>query len=127
MSSYGLWLSAAGMKVNEHRQTILANNMANANTTGFKHDLAVVRQRLIASEARGNGATATHSVLDGLSGGVQVEATFHSFVQGRIEKTGRPLDIALHGDGFLTVSDGENTRYTRDGQLTTNAVGELPV
>ncbi len=55
MSSYGLWLSAAGMKVNQHRQTILANNMANANTTGFKYDMAVVEQRRVESMSSGGG------------------------------------------------------------------------
>ena len=43
--SYGLYLSAAGMKVSDHKQAVLANNMANAETTGFKKDLAVIRQR----------------------------------------------------------------------------------
>ena len=56
MSSYGLWMSAAGMKVNQHRQTLLANNMANANTTGFKHDLAVVLQRRVESQSSPAGA-----------------------------------------------------------------------
>ena len=51
MSSYGMWLSAAGMKVQDHRQTVLANNMANAHTTGFKRDLSVVMQREVESRA----------------------------------------------------------------------------
>lgn len=125
MSSYGLWLSAAGMKVNEHRQTLLANNIANANTTGFKHDLAVVSQRPIAAKTEVGGLTAMHPLLDGLAGGINVESTYHSFAQGRIEKTDNPLDLAIRGDGFFTVSDGETIRYTRDGQFTTNASGEL--
>ncbi|MCH8966543.1 MAG: flagellar hook-basal body protein [Planctomycetes bacterium] len=125
MSSYGLWLSAAGMKVNDHRQALLANNMANANTVGFKHDLAVVMQRSVQSREAPNGLSFAHPILDGLSGGVNVQPTFHSFEQGPIERTGRPLDVAIQGEGFFEVSDGKDTRYTRNGEFSVNTKGEL--
>ena len=125
MSSYGLWLAAAGMKVNDHRQSILANNLANANTTGFKHDLAVVMQRRVESQANSARPGAVHPVLDGMSGGVNVRPTFYNFSAGNIENTGKPLDAAIRGDGFFVVSDGESTRYTRDGEFTRNRDGEL--
>lgn len=125
MSSYGLWLSAAGMKVNEHRQTLLANNMANAQTTGFKHDFAVIMQRRVESKEDPGGLPFAHPVLDGLPGGVNVLPAYHSAEQGPIESTGKPLDVAIQGDGFFAVSDGEATRYTRNGEFTTNAQGEL--
>ena len=125
MSSYGLWLSAAGMKVNQHRQTLLANNMANANTTGFKHDLAVVAQRRIESESSPTGFDYIHPVLDGLAGGVNVRPTYQNFAQGPVEWTGKPLDVAIKGDGFFAVGDGEVTRYTRDGEFTIDAAGKL--
>ncbi len=125
MSSYGLWLSAAGMKVNQHRQTLLANNMANANTTGFKHDLAIVSRRRIESESASGGLSCAHPVLDDLPGGLSVRPTYHNFAQGPIESTGKPLDIAIEGDGFFVVSDGTDTRYTRDGEFAINEAGEL--
>jgi len=125
MSSYGLWLSAAGMKVNEHRQTIFANNMANANTTGFKHDLAVVTQRRVESESSLDGALFASSLFDGLAGGLNVQPTYQDFAQGPIERTDRPLDVAIDGDGFFAVSDGDATRYTRDGEFALNTAGEL--
>jgi len=125
MSSYGLWLSAAGMKVNEHRQTLLANNMANAQTTGFKHDLAVVMQRRVESKENAGGLPFAHPVLDGLPGGVNVRPAYHSEEQGPIEWTGKPLDVAIQGEGFFAVSDGEVTRYTRNGEFAANSQGEL--
>ncbi len=125
MSSYGLWLSAAGMKVSDHRQSLLANNMANANTSGFKHDLAVVMQRSVESREAPNGLSFAHPILDGMSGGVNVQPTFHSFEQGPIERTGRPLDVAIQGEGFFEVSDGQDTRYTRNGEFALNTKGEL--
>lgn len=125
MSSYGLWLSAAGMKVMDHRQAVLANNLANANTTGFKHDLAIVTQRRIESQSRLSGSLFAHPVLDGMAGGLDVRPTFHNFAQGPIERSGKPLDVAIEGEGFLAVSDGNVTRYTRNGELAMNTDREL--
>jgi len=125
VSTYGLWLSAAGMQVNDHKQTVLANNLANSGTVGFKHDLAVVRQRLVESRENPGAPGVAHPVMDGLSGGLETLPTHVSFTQGSIEPTGRSLDIAIDGEGFFTVSDGQQERYTRDGVFTLNADGEL--
>lgn len=125
MSSYGIWLSAAGMQVSDHRQAVLANNLANAHTPGFKHDLAIVMQRNIESQATPGGLAYKHPVLDGMAGGVNVRPTYHTFDQGSIEHTHRPLDVAIRGDGLFAVSDGPATRYTRDGRFTLNTGGEL--
>lgn len=125
MSSYGMWLSAAGMQVNEHRQNVLANNLANAQTAGFKHDLAIVAQRRIASRAAAQNLPYVHPVFDGMGGGLSVKQSSYAQDQGFIEFTGRPLDVAIEGDGFFPVSDGDAVRYTRDGAWTTNASGEL--
>jgi len=125
MSSYGLWLSAAGMKVNEHRQTLLANNLANVQTAGFKKDLAVVMQRRVESQSSPTGAAFVHPVLDDLAGGVHVRPSYQSWQNGPIEWTGKPLDVAIQGDGLFTVQDGETTRYTRNGNFAVNSAGEL--
>jgi len=125
MSSYGLWLSAAGMKVNEHRQTVLANNMANAHTTGFKQDLAVIRERSVESRENGYPQKFTHPVLEQLAGGVNVRESYHDFSQGAIEHTSKPLDVAIVGKGFFVVSDGTEQRYTRNGEFALNSEGEL--
>jgi len=125
MSTYGLWLSTAGMKVNDHRQALIASNIANAHTAGFKHDLAVISPRLTESREGPNGFMLRHPVLDGITGGVNVEPTYYSREQGSIEATGRPLDVAISGEGFFAVSDGTETRYTRNGEFTTNSKGEL--
>lgn len=127
MSTYGLWLSAAGMKVSEHRQAILANNLANAETTGFKRDLAVVAQRRVASQETLSSVTTRHPVLDGMTGGINVRPTQANLAQGPIEATGRPLDAALEGPGFFVVSNGESTRYTRDGNFSVDRNGNLVV
>lgn len=125
MSTYGIWLSAAGMKVNEHRQHILANNMANANTVGFKQDLAIIQQRPVESLSTPEGFEYQHPVMDGLAGGVDIRPSQYNFEQGHIERTGRPLDIAVDGEGFLMVGDDKDKRYTRNGKMTINTDGYL--
>jgi flagellar basal-body rod protein FlgG len=113
------------MKVNDHRQTLIANNIANTHTAGFKHDLAVVSPRLVESLEGPGGFALRHPVLDGMAGGVNVLPTYYSREQGSIEVTNRPLDIAIRGEGFFAVSNGKDTRYTRNGEFTTNSKGEV--
>lgn len=125
MSSYGLWQSAAGMKIQEYRQTIHANNMANANTTGFKQDLAVITQREVESRASSGGFRFSHDILDGMGGGLNVRPTYRNFAQGPIVATGKALDVAIEGKGFFAVSDNNVTRYTRDGRFAINSEGDL--
>lgn len=122
---YGIYQSAAGLMTNQYRQDILANNLANVGTVGFKHDLAVVRERQVQAREGSGGLTAGDRLLDGLTGGSLVAPTYTSFVQGPLEETDRPLDAALVGEGFFAVNDGQGERYTRDGRFTINARGEL--
>lgn len=122
--TYGMWLSAAGLQANQYRQDVMANNLANVDTVGFKEDLAVMRERLVES-SRGPGAEFRNDLLDRLSGGTFVAPTYHSFAAGPVTPTDNPLDVAISGDGFLAVQVGDEVRYTRDGRFTTNAQNEL--
>ena len=122
--NYGLWLSAAGLQANQYRQALIANNLANANTVGFKHDLAVIRERPTAVVETGRRRFA-HDLLDGLTGGSVVAPTYTTFAQGPIEPTSRALDVAIDGQGFFTIRTGEGTRYTRDGRFTIDRAGRL--
>jgi len=124
--TYGLWLSAAGMQANQYRQNTLANNLANVGTVGFKGDLTVLRERAVESLSGGaDGLKFRNLLLDNLSGGTFVAPTYHDFTTGALTPTGNPLDVAVHGDGFLAVRDGDAVRYTRDGRFTTNSRNEL--
>ncbi len=125
MSTYGMWLSTTGMKVSEHRQTLMANNMANVSTTGFKHDLAVMQRRPVESREDAGGMRFQDAVLDRMSGGIEVLQPRFTTEQGHIDVTGRPLDLAIQGDGYFQVKNGDETRYTRNGTFTMNATGEV--
>jgi flagellar basal-body rod protein FlgG len=122
---YGIYQSAGGMQVNQYRMDVLANNIANMETAGFKQDLAVVRERLAETREGNHDPMLRHDVLDDLTGGSLVSPTYTVFEQGSIDVTGGKLDVAIDGDGFFRVQHPEGERYSRDGRFTINADGEL--
>ena len=99
---------------------IAANNIANADTTGFKVEQLIVETE-DAREARNFGVTGPgRFVLD--------QGVGRDFGQGAIRETGRPLDVAIEGDAaFFRIGDpaGGPERYTRDGAFTTDGEGRL--
>ncbi|MBN1341941.1 MAG: flagellar hook-basal body protein [Phycisphaerae bacterium] len=121
---YGLWLSAAGLQVNQHKQAVIANNLANVDTVGFKRDLATFQERRIERETATGGMRFRHPLLDGLTGGTWQNPTTTDFTQAALQDGGL-LDCAVDGDGFFTVRVGDQTRYTRDGRFTLNENGDL--
>ena len=121
---YGLYNSAAGMMVNEYRQNVISNNLANAETTGFKRDVAVFAERTPASLA-GVRRGASQRDLQAMSGGMWLGRTFTDHSEGTKVLTDNELDITLEGPGFLAVNQGGQVAYTRDGRLMMDADGQL--
>jgi flagellar basal-body rod protein FlgF len=99
---------------------IVANNIANLNTTGFKADGAVFSEYL-QTGARSDQFSAPDRRLSF----VQDRMTWHDMSQGTIQHTGGPLDVAIDGDGMLVVQTARGERYTRNGALQINGSGEL--
>ena len=121
---YGLYNSAAGMLVNEYRQAVIANNLANSDTVGFKRDVPVFAERPIAEaagERRGRGAVD----VAGLSGGLWLGRTYTDYADGKVRRTENPLDVALVGPGFLQVGKDGQRLLTRDGRMMTDSDGRL--
>jgi flagellar basal-body rod protein FlgG len=121
--------SATGMAAQQMMVDVIANNLANINTTGFKRS-QVAFQDLLYIVLKEPGAEVA-SGLKSPSGlevgsGVQTASTVKVFTSGELQNTNRPLDMAISGDGFLQVSmPNGDIRYTRDGSLQINADGEL--
>ncbi|MHC4264391.1 MAG: flagellar basal-body rod protein FlgG [Planctomycetota bacterium] len=121
--------SATGMTAQQMNVDIIANNLANINTTGFKRsqidfkDLIYVTQQEFGSEIYA-GTNSPGGIETG--SGVRPAATIKVFTSGEMQNTGRNLDVAIRGDGFFQVSmpDG-GIQYTRDGSLQINALGQL--
>jgi flagellar basal body rod protein FlgG len=112
------------MMVNEYRQNVLANNLANAETVGFKRDIATFAERLPASEA-GLRDGASADLMENLSGGVWLARTDTDFSEGSFVRTDKPLDVALAGPGFFRVAFDGNEYLTRDGRMDMDADGWL--
>lgn len=122
---YGIYSSAAGLLTSQYRQDVLANNLANVATAGFKQDLTAIRERLPASREELTDRRDSDETLAGLTGGSFVAPTYTSYETGAIETTGNPLDVAIDGKGFFRVRAGSTDAYTRDGRFTLNANGQL--
>lgn len=104
----------------ERQLDVVANNIANVNTTGYKAD------RSLFEEVLNSGAHEDNFVgRDRRVSFVQDRATFRDFTQGSYEQTKNPLDIAINGDGFFAVQAPGGERYTRDGNLQINNQGQL--
>jgi flagellar basal body rod protein FlgG len=122
---YGLYLSAAGAKAQSWRQDIIANNIANVDTTGFRRQLAVLRRRLSHEAELGSQPTSPADVRN-LEGGVHMYETPTDLgTPGLIKNTGRQLDLAILGAGFFQVQQGAQTFLTRNGAFTQDEQGYL--
>jgi flagellar basal-body rod protein FlgF len=104
----------------ERQLDVVANNVANVNTTGYKADSSLFEEFLKSGAHEDNFVGPDRSVSY-----VQDRATFRDFSQGAAEQTKNPLDLAIDGGGFLVVQTAGGERYTRDGGLQLNNTGQL--
>jgi flagellar basal-body rod protein FlgF len=104
----------------ERQIDVIANNVANINTTGFKANKSLFEEYLNTNARADNFAAGDRRVSF-----VQDRGTYHDFAQGAFEKTTNPLDVAIDGRGFITVQTPAGERYTRDGSFQINAQGQL--
>ena len=124
-----MWIAKTGLDAQQTRMSVISNNLANVNTTGFKRD-RVVFEDLFYQVERQPGAQVDDNNLSPsgvqLGNGTRLVGTQKIFTTGSINTTGQALDVAIVGQGFLQVqmANGE-TGYTRAGQLQVNAEGRL--
>ena len=104
----------------ERQLDVVANNVANINTSGFKADRALFEEYLRSPAHEDNFVRADRRVSF-----VQDRATFRDFSAGPSEQTKNPLDVAIDGGAFLVVQTAAGERYTRDGGLQINNQGQL--
>jgi flagellar basal-body rod protein FlgF len=109
-----IYLSMSGAKATLQRQDVLAHNLANASTTGFRAEMAAFR----AVPMRGDGASTRAFALESTIG--------HDMRGGPVQTTGRELDVAIKGNAWLAVQGLDGTEaYTRAGALEVDAEGQL--
>lgn len=125
-----LAIAATGMSAQQTNLEVIANNIANINTTGFKRaraefsDLLYQVERLEGVPNRANQAVVPEGASIGL--GVKTSAVRYLYTQGALSSTGNKFDLALQGDGWFQIegADGE-ILYSRSGAFNTNAEGQL--
>jgi flagellar basal body rod protein FlgG len=122
---YGLYLSASGMISSAYKQDVVANNLANSESVGFKRDVASFRERLTEAQQRRLPGR-SNAMLEMLGGGILAQPTLVDSRQGEIEHTGNALDVAIEGDGYFAVTSRKGeSRLTRNGQFAVNRDGRL--
>jgi len=135
----GLYAAASGMIQETVRTDVIANNLANADTSGYKKDVAVSKEfepmltrRIKDYDPRLKVTTFKQFSLDQrpprvgtLGVGAKIDEVAIDRSQGAFKTTGNPLDVAIAGDGFLAVQTDNGVRYTRDGALVRSSNGVL--
>ena len=125
-----LAIAATGMSAQEKNIEVIANNVANINTTGFKRsraeftDLIYQNERLQGVSSRGKDATVPEGSQIGL--GVRIAAVRTVNIQGSLASTGNQLDLAINGRGYFQIqTPAGETEFTRAGSFSVNAQGQL--
>lgn len=124
-----LWISKTGLDAQQTRLSVISNNLANVNTTGFKRDQAIFQDLIYQNKKQSGGQTTEDTRSpSGLSigTGVRVVATEKLHTQGNLTQTGNPLDMAILGRGFFQIQQADGTQaYTRDGTFQIDADGQV--
>jgi flagellar basal-body rod protein FlgG len=129
MTTAALHVARTGLDAQQERMQVIANNIANVNTTGFKRDRAnfetLAYQYMTAPGATSAGDDKYTQGM-ALGGGVKMAGTSRSDTQGSINQTGNSLDIAIQGNGFFQIQQPDGTvAYTRDGDFSLSAEGQV--
>ena len=124
-----LWIAKTGLDAQQTRMTVISNNLANVNTTGFKQDRAVFEDLLYQTIRQPGAQSSTSTQLPSglmLGTGVRTVATEKMHTQGNVLTTGNALDVAIQGRGFFQVLKPEgDIGYTRDGTFQVDSNGQV--
>ncbi len=124
-----LWVAKTGLDAQQTRMSVISNNLANVNTTGFKQGRAAFEDLLYQNVRQAGGQTSQDTILPSglmVGTGVRTVATEKIFSQGNIVMTENALDVAINGQGFFQIlrPDG-SLGYSRDGTFQADAQGQM--
>lgn len=124
-----LWAAKTGLDAQQTQMTVVSNNLANVNTTGYKKSRAVFEDLMYQNVKQVGASTSQDTqAASGLSlgTGVRIVATEKVYTQGSFNQTGNSMDVAIQGRGFFQVLMPDGTMgYTRDGSFQVNSQGQL--
>lgn len=122
---YGMYISAEGADVQSRRLEVIANNMANAETVGFKQDVPTFQARFAEAIQLGLASPGDQSI-NNIGGGVKMFDVATDFSSGQFKPTGKALDMAINGQGFFHVRGDDGQVYlSRAGNFTIDPRGRL--
>ena len=123
---YGLYLSTAGAQAQSRRQDVVANNIANVDTTGFRRQFLAARRRLDHLGELGAAAPSEPADPRRIGGGVVAAPTYDDLhTQGPMKPSSSPTHLAVAGDGFFRIRRGGEVFLTRNGAFSLDAKGRL--
>lgn len=125
----GLYTSVSSMLTLQSRQSIITNNLANINTTGYKEETLVAKsfdEVILSNNDNYKAGQANKQMLGSMSFGVRIDDTYTNYSQGTNVSTDNNMDFAIEGNGFFEVEDDQNNKYyTRNGDFSVDAQGYL--
>jgi flagellar basal-body rod protein FlgG len=129
MTERALWVAKTGLDAQQTRMAVIANNLANVNTTGFKKGRPIFED-LMYQNIRQVGAQTTQDteLPTGfqLGSGVKVVATEKLHTQGNVQQTENSLDVAINGRGYFQIlMPSGDINYTRDGSFKLDSTGQM--
>jgi len=119
----GLYIAATGMQTQQNRMDVVTNNLANANTAGYKQDSLLTRtfQEELVSRLEDPAVVTQRTAIGPLGLGIHIDEIHTSFGTGALRETSLATDLALAGDGFFAVQTPAGERYTRAGNFQVTA------
>lgn len=130
----GIYTGASSMAAKTNQMNVIANNLANVNTTGFRTDVMTFKAlpEMIARRVNDDGmrqlpvgSVDIRPVVGRLGTGVESNEVYTQHIQGSLRTTENPFDFAIQGDGFFVVTTPNGERYTRDGAFAINNNNQL--
>jgi flagellar basal-body rod protein FlgG len=129
MTERALWVAKTGLDAQQTRMAVIANNLANVNTTGFKKSRPIFEDLVYQNIRQAGAQTTQNTQLPSglqLGTGVRTVATEKLHTQGNIQQTENSLDVAINGRGYLQIlMPNGDINYTRDGSLKLDSEGQL--
>lgn len=124
-----LWVAKTGLEAQQTRMAVVAQNLSNVNTTGYKRGRAIFEDLLYQNVVQAGGLTSQQTESPtglNLGTGVRVVATDKQFTQGNLINTNNSFDLAIQGRGFFEILLPDGTQaYTRDGTFQLSQDGQL--
>lgn len=117
-----LYTAKTGLDVQQKLMDSISNNLANSQTTGFKSEKPIFQDLMYQTLRQASDGSPTGLTV---GSGATMQATTFAFTQGPLQQTGQTYDLAIEGQGYFQVSNGDQTAYTRDGHFVRDASGKL--